>query len=129
MRQVAAVLRRSGLISALAVMGAAPCAAWAAQAQGGFDFNSDAVLVKFLMRDDVVMSRVLASCNRLTVTRHKASGHTTFILMGFCLIKDNPRADLDCPGYDVVARGEIDDNVQATLRKVSLALVCVKRPR
>ncbi len=103
-----------------------PSAANASQVQApaGFDFGSDAVLVNFLLKGDVVLSRVVASCERLNVVRHESQGRKAFEIKGFCLIKNNPQEDLDCAGYDIDASGEIDNKIQATIRKLTLSLVC-----
>lgn len=88
------------------------------------DFENNTVLANFLLRNDIVMSRVLGNCKNIHVRRYKSHGYSYFEIKEFCLIKREPPADLDCPGYDVYATGTIDDAVQATIRKLTLSLRC-----
>ncbi|WP_114238791.1 hypothetical protein [Dyella sp. C9] len=99
-----------------------PCT-WAAEAGSG-NLASDAGLLVFLQRSDVVMSRVLDTCKDVSVTRSSEKGVKLFRLRATCAIKANPEEDLDCPDYRMDASGTIDNAIQATVRSMKMTLVC-----
>ncbi len=85
------------------------------------DMTSDAGLVTFLQRSDLVMSRTLDRCRDVSVDR---SGEKAFHLEATCAIKGNPEGDLDCPDYRIDATGTIDTVKRATIRRLTMTLVC-----
>lgn len=89
-----------------------------------FNFASDVVLVRFVMRNDPVLSTMVAGCTDLSVKRHELNGTKYFNLSGSCYEKNTPPEDLDCGFYDIKAVGTIDNPIQATVRKITLTLVC-----
>ena len=91
---------------------------------GNGDLGSDAGLLSFLQRSDVVMSRVLETCRDVSISRSSRKGMKMFRLMATCTIKANPEEDLDCPEYRVDALGTIDNAIQATVRSTKMTLVC-----
>lgn len=93
------------------------------------DLQSDIGLLHFVMRNDVILSRVTSHCTDVKVSRFTSNGLRYFDLKGFCWIKNNPQEDLDCGNYKVDARGTIDDPIQATVRKITLTLSCSKEGR
>jgi hypothetical protein len=93
-------------------------------ASAHFDLYKDQDLLAFLEKNDVVLSRVVSQCQHVTVNRYQSHGLAHFEVTGFCLVKQNPPEDLDCAGYDVDASGTVDDALQATIRKITMTLVC-----
>lgn len=91
---------------------------------GNPDLGSDSGLLAFLQRSDVVMSRTLESCRDVSIARSSQKGMKVFRLKATCTIKGNPEEDLDCPEYKIDASGTVDNAIQATVRRLSMTLVC-----
>jgi hypothetical protein len=92
--------------------------------EGKPDLGSDLGLLAFLQRSDVAMSRTLDSCRDVSIARSSQKDLKAFRLKATCTIKGNPEEDLDCPEYRVDASGTIDNAIQATVRQLSMTLVC-----
>jgi len=90
------------------------------------DFNNDSELTQYLLRTDLVLSRVASSCQASTVSRSadKIPHVQDFQVKLDCMIKDNPEEDLDCPRYKIDVEGTIENHIHATARKIELTLVC-----
>lgn len=87
-----------------------------------YNFGNDAVLVRFVMVTNPILSRVAAGCLDLVVKRD--TFHSHFNISGFCYAKSSMQKSLNCGGYDIYAAGTIDDPVQATIRRVTLTPIC-----
>lgn len=98
-----------------------------AQADGAHpNFNSDSELLQYLLKADLVLSRVASSCRASVVTRSadKIPNVEDFHVKLDCMIRDNPEENLDCPRYKIDVEGTIENHIHATARKLELSLVC-----
>jgi hypothetical protein len=98
--------------------------AWASTADGSRNLTTDGGLLAFLQENDTVMSRVLDVCTNVSIARSKQRGLNVFRLKATCTVKANPEEDLDCPEYRIDASGTIDNAIQATVRSLTMSLVC-----
>ncbi|WP_430391791.1 hypothetical protein [Dyella sp. 20L07] len=98
--------------------------AWASTVSSDRDLATDAGLLAFVQQSDTVMSRVLDVCSDVSIARSKEKGLKVFRLKAMCTVKANPEENLDCPAYRVDASGTIDNAIQATVRRLTMSLVC-----
>jgi len=108
------------IIPAFAFAALWPCSASAA----GDDLNTDPGLLAFVLRSDLVLLRVAGECRNVSITRSGQPGHVDFGIKAECAIKDNREENADCPAYKVDAFGTLDSPTQATMRKITLSLLC-----
>lgn len=87
------------------------------------DLSAKEGLVAFVLREDPALARVVDTCRNLSVVR---SGHklAQFEIKAECTIKDNREEDMDCPAYRIDASGTIDTPSHATVRKLTMSLLC-----
>lgn len=90
------------------------------------DFNSDSELIHYLLKADIVLSKVASTCQASTVSRSPDALPSVqdFHVKLDCMIKDNPEEDLDCPRYKIEVEGTIENHIHATARRIELKLVC-----
>lgn len=88
------------------------------------DLRTDDGLLAFVLHNDMVLARTLESCRNVSVIRSGDKGHVDFNLRAECSIKDNREENADCPAYKVDASGTVDTPTQATVRKMTLNLLC-----
>jgi len=86
--------------------------------------NDDKALIQFVMPKNWEFGRVLDPCNNLKVHRFLANGMRLFRINGVCGIKNALAPDEDCYGYSLEASGTIDTATNATIRKITLKLLC-----
>ncbi|KAB7766109.1 MULTISPECIES: hypothetical protein [Xanthomonas] len=80
--------------------------------------------IAYVLKNDIVLSRLFADCPALKFVRTGAEGSNAFLIEGNCDIKNNPEEDADCPSYHVHATGTMDTPSHWTVRRLELALVC-----
>lgn len=88
------------------------------------DLGTDHGLLAFVLHNDTVLARVLETCRGVSVVRPGGQGHVDFNVRAECAIKDNREGNVDCPAYKVDASGTVDSPTQATVRKMTLNLLC-----
>ncbi|MFC4763615.1 hypothetical protein [Dyella koreensis] len=88
------------------------------------DLRTDDGLLAFVLHNDMVLARALETCRNVSVVRSSDKGHVDFNLRAECAIKDNREENADCPAYNVDASGTLDTPTQATVRKMTLNLLC-----
>lgn len=87
------------------------------------DLSTRQGLLAFVLRDDPTLARVVDTCRNISVAR---SGRklAQFEIKAECSIKDHREEDMDCPAYRIDASGTIDTPTQATVRKITMSLLC-----
>ncbi|MXV08998.1 hypothetical protein [Xanthomonas sp. LMG 9002] len=80
--------------------------------------------IAYVLKNDIVLSRLFGDCPALKFARTGADGAKSFLIEGNCDIKNNPEEDAACPAYHVRATGTIDSPSHWTVRRQELTLVC-----
>lgn len=80
--------------------------------------------IAYVLKNDIVLSRLFGTCPALKFSRTGAEGSNAFLIDGDCDIKNNPEEDADCPAYHVHAAGTVDTPSHWTVRRLDLTLVC-----
>ncbi|SFS16875.1 hypothetical protein SAMN05216570_3404 [Dyella sp. OK004] len=88
------------------------------------DLGTDHGLLAFVLHNDTVLVRVLGTCRDVSIVRSGGKGRVDFNVTAECTIKDNREENMDCPAYKVDASGTVDSPTQATVRKMTLNLLC-----
>jgi len=93
-------------------------------AQGENLLNNDKALLHFVMPNNWEFGRVLGPCVHLKLSRSVNNGRHRFSIRGWCRIRNALAPDEDCYGYSLVADGTVDTPENATVRKMTLRLLC-----
>lgn len=88
------------------------------------DLSTDKGLLAFVQSHDTAWTRVLGTCRDASVVRLSRQGRMDFTIRAECAIKDNREENMDCPAYRIDASGTVDSPSQATVRKMTLELLC-----
>ena len=86
--------------------------------------TDDAALVRSVMPSNWEVWRVLSHCKGLRLHRFTAKGLASFRIDGVCRIRNPLAPDEDCLRYALNASGTVDTPTNATIRKVTLRLLC-----
>ena len=86
--------------------------------------KNDAALMRSATPSNWELWRVLGPCKGLKLHRSAEKGMALFRIDGVCRVKNPPAPDEDCLSYSLDASGTIDTPTNATIRKVTLRLLC-----